>query len=957
MDTEVVSRRFVEKVARTKKISISELFAELGMTPPAELTTRNIDLVVGTDGWSAHAELENEPQWTIPIGSHALSATFRNLTLDVERKNGQSSATFEGVMDLGRGVTLTMSFEMPGDAAFEGAFGAVKLSQIVAFFPTAIDFPPQFDLEFGKNSARVAREDGIYTLKASTELKNVGEFELKAAREEGQWGLRVEGSVSGDPFKLPGLELLAPLASAARIREPKLVVTTRKEPHLSIQSRVAPEGLLGPFVLLLNYIGVQIDENRPVAVEIYSRADKCRLTIPFVSSKVPLKGVVGVKLEKGQPTVMLDGKLSTSFGEFIVGAMGTVSGVMISGSHADPNAKVSIGIGTLRNLGITLGINSGGIPSFGFFGTFDSSDFEMSVAFFANSVDPSKSMVAASLDSMTLNDVVTTITRVRSFNGDFLLRPLLERIAIRGIRSFDAGSDLANALDAENPEAVAAILRTLGFSIADASEVRVFVNARGSRWHFAHLTASARHYSVKRKGDGVQVDEQGQLYFAPEDTTIGGVKFKQGMRISANLEFLAIKASVEAEIVMNKGIRADVKMDPVVIGGADFIELTSAESRDRGPIMSVATYEDPKVPGDDRYEHIHLSGRLRILGTDFAKATVYGDIRGLYAGFQADLTPFVSVGLAAIVSHRTSALIDGRATVKLPSVKTPIGEIPSPITVSLKINGSAANTLGMTTVQGTFSVFGQGFSLPAMPLAGPLTQLDAFLLGPVTNLIAKELGFNRWMDAVEKGLILPGPTKELAGILFKHFGRTLGQTVSKLYSLGKSGADVVAALRNLTSDPKAALHSLLLFGYTIGDVAVSMKDIFQATPELAVEVTTAIYGGVKKISLEVGRELAKVLQKVWSLDANGLANAFKQAGWAATEVGRFFRNVGYDAGEVAKVLYRNFAWSAEQTADFLKNGMKETKEGVEKALQAAGYAANEVGNAMKKFWDTATSWL
>jgi hypothetical protein len=954
LDTPSVA--FVAKVAKTKKIAIAELFRELGLKAPAQLMTDHIDVVVeATGGWTAHAALANAPGWTLPIGPPqsiggipTITAQFRDLTLDVARKNGVSTATFEGTMDLGRGVTLHMQYVMPGEIAFDGSFGAVSIAQIAKLFRPSIDFPAGFDLTFGENNARIEKSGDIFTLSASTEIADVGEFQLTASREDGEWSCRLEGTLEADPSRLPGLKPLAPLIAASGLREPKLKITTHKEPWLRCEGRIRSGAFSQHWNTLLDLAGITMDGSQPMTLEVHSNFDRCKVTIPFEGRKYSLKGLLGLRFERDYPAVFLDGTWTTSFGTFLVSGAGVMNGIMITGSA--PDAQVSIaGFGTLRNLGMTVGFNYEGIPSFGFAGTFDTRAFEMSVAFFANSTDPSKSVIAAAMDKVTLNDLVTTFGGLRQLPAP--IADLMKQIAISPTSAFDADAKLAAALDARDVVACESILSNHGLG-GDPLDLRIFVNAPGSRWHFTQsMNRKVRHSSASRTSSGVRVELQGQFYVAPQTTAFAGQEFKQGMWVAAFVELFMLRAWIDAEVVPDKGVRVQTRLDPITIGGSQFIELRGGGGWN-GPELSIATYDNPTATDAARRgAHAIVSGSLFVLRAHFASATLNANSSGAILHLAADLTAIIHADLSVTVRSTSSASIRGNATVAFPSLDLEIGRIPSPVTVSAAIEGSLSKG---TTITASFALFGMNLSIPSIPLTMPLGELDSFLREHMTKAIVDAFGLASFTLLTRAGLIVFESATPLAAALVKHFGQTIPEAATTLHELGHAGADVVKALRDLTSDPQAALRALISAGYHVGEVALSMSRLFSASPQLIVDVATAAYGGVKNISGAAVTEMAVVLRDLFSFDADRVAGVFRKAGYSAADVGRSLNSAGYAIANIAVVLAKDFQWTAEQTADFLKNGLNVAQSGVDSALKAAGYAAHEVSGAIEKLWSRVT---
>jgi hypothetical protein len=923
------------------KTSIAALLGSLQIAAPdflAPIANAPLDVTAKLErnGWKAGGKATKG--FDLALGGRpSLTARFQDLRLDASRIDGVSKATFEGRVDLG-GVALNLSFALPGKVSFNGSFDNVRLTQAMRLFGP-IELPPGFDLELGKNSVTLTKDGDKASLVARTTVNRAGTFELRASRGKEKWDCTFEGA-AGDPAALPGLALVATLVTSFGVRNVKLVATNAQQPWLSFQGNVSRDSVLRHLVLLLEYLGVRIDESKPVTVGVASPVEQSKVTIPFTSST--FKGNAGLKLANGRPDVFLDGTCSTSFGTFDVSASATATGVLISGSSS--NARVSVAdLFSLRDMGVTVGVNFGGIPSFGFFGTFDFRKWEMSVAFFANSVDPAASMVAASLDALTLNDLVDLVGGAPVF---FLVDDVLKRIAIRPIRTFYADPSLGNALDAGDVAKARAILAKHDIQLDDDLQLRIFTNKRGSKWHFAPLVQEVRHFSATRENQRIRVEEAGQLYFAPSNTKVGGIEFRQGMRVRADVEFLGVRGRIRAELEKKKGFRASVEMQPIRIISADFFELTAAGKPNEGPTISIATYGDV---------HARASGSIRILRAAFLEAEMFGSDRGIQFMVAGEVTPFISARLSILASSGSAAeIVHSQVKIKFPTLDLPIGKIGTPVEVAVGIRGTANDT----RIQGTFVLAAPGgfpswtIRLPevVLPMSVGIPGMYEFVYDLIKKHIADKLGSATWLQIAKAGVFILPESAEIAGILVKHFAASIAETASMLRNLGKSASEAVNALTKLPSDPHAAFQGMLEAGYSLRDAASAMKSQFERTPEVVVAIATKVYGGVTRISAEAANQIATVMKDVFKLDADTMVPVFMKAGYIATDVGRILRDAGYHVNDVASTLRKYFSWSANQTADFLKNGLNYGKDAVDAALKQAGYGVNEVGKAIETFF-------
>jgi len=137
-----------------------------------------------------------------------------------------------------------------------------------------------------------------------------------------------------------------------------------------------------------------------------------------------------------------------------------------------------------------------------------------------------------------------------------------------------------------------------------------------------------KHYSLKKTSrTQITVELEAQLYLAPQDTYIGQLRFSQGFRVEGVLELLGAKASIQVEVITNQGITADVEISPIVIYSPAFLSITG-ESLDKGPLLSLATFNQPTNPRVEfRQPHLFIFGKMQLLGLQaeiFVRLTVQG---------------------------------------------------------------------------------------------------------------------------------------------------------------------------------------------------------------------------------------------------------------------------------------------------------------------------------------------
>ncbi|MBB2893766.1 hypothetical protein [Flexivirga oryzae] len=98
--------------------------------------------------------------------------------------------------------------------------------------------------------------------------------------------------------------------------------------------------------------------------------------------------------------------------------------------------------------------------------------------------------------------------------------------------------------------------------------------------------------------------EDVDLYVVPEDTSIGALNYRQGLRVGGKLHVSGFTAQADVEIDQQTGVKASGSLSPVVVG--DVFSLTGTDPKD-GPDLDieVTTAAVPKIAFD---------GQVNLLG-------------------------------------------------------------------------------------------------------------------------------------------------------------------------------------------------------------------------------------------------------------------------------------------------------------------------------------------------------
>ncbi|WP_347354840.1 hypothetical protein [Intrasporangium sp.] len=125
--------------------------------------------------------------------------------------------------------------------------------------------------------------------------------------------------------------------------------------------------------------------------------------------------------------------------------------------------------------------------------------------------------------------------------------------------------------------------------------------------------------------------EDVDLYVVPQDTTIGALSYKQGLRVAGKLHVAGLTARADVEIDQQDGITASGSLSPVVIG--DVFSLTGTD-RAKGPDLNLAvtTSAVPKVDLDGLVDLLGLSAGASVALSDSGFAfACEGNVFGLFS--------------------------------------------------------------------------------------------------------------------------------------------------------------------------------------------------------------------------------------------------------------------------------------------------------------------------------------
>lgn len=110
-------------------LPLSDLFKEVGLTPPSDLSVQTMDVSVSPkQGYSFEALMAQSPAWSLDIGPVPMKVSGVQLAVS-QPKGGSASGAFGGTLEFSDDLSLSMRYSLPGNFAVRSEFPSVKLSQ------------------------------------------------------------------------------------------------------------------------------------------------------------------------------------------------------------------------------------------------------------------------------------------------------------------------------------------------------------------------------------------------------------------------------------------------------------------------------------------------------------------------------------------------------------------------------------------------------------------------------------------------------------------------------------------------------------------------------------------------------------------------------------------------------------------------------------------------------------
>ncbi len=775
-----------------KTLPLSKLLKSYApdLPPPADLTVDSMNVTVAPGSfYSFSTSLAGRPnEWVLDVGPKKLKVQDVVLSLSCPQ-GGKVRGDFEGTIALGKS-RISARYSHPGEFAIRGNFPEIHLDELInELCDLKTPLPAGFDVTLKNSSVLIRKQGNGYVFQLATALDGVGLFAFEASKAGAQWGYAAGMDLGAVRISsIPGLSALESIEDIVRLQKLMLVISSvdnasfqfpdlaqLNAPQLGTQKLALPAQTSGVSKGLTAFAEWQLDPNdrqQGLLMKLLGLGGTQRVALaigpnPAKESKLffgqrskiqgqPFDYQLGVMLTNGKPSFFLTGSLTTKIqGQpqtFDVTTMFVPGGAFMSATMKGATA-VNCGPFKLSNLAMQIGVNWGGIPSLGIAATIDVKNFQSSVAVFFDSTDPSRSLVAGSISSLTAKDVMDTLV------GGGLQTPIdevLKGIAIKGTHQFTVPGNLASELDDLVFDKVSAAFAAAKVTIPSSSQqLSLVVNKKGASWHLTDLS-TMRHYELELKGDKIQVQIAPQFYFAPQPTFIGTIKYPQSYYLNAAISFAGFDASATIDISQNKGFSVDAQMDKIVLVDERFFSITAAQGGG-GPKISISTFNQPDQPvAEFRPPHFYINGGLTMFGL---KRSLYASVtsKGVEFELKGQLVPGVHFDVDARFGK--SGLDAGG------SVKVGIGTIDLGALGKAKINTDIEASIDIDidsknidmVLESSFQFAGQGFKIAKFKLdASP----DAFTKLP--EVLAKKVeaalldvfkDATQWANAVNTGLM------------------------------------------------------------------------------------------------------------------------------------------------------------------------------------------------------------
>ncbi len=660
------------------------------LAAPANLTVNRLQIsIVAGKSFRMTGALAQAPEaWKLRLGPGQLA--IQNVLFDLTIPSaGDPTGNFRGEIAFSKDVTLAMEYSLPGSFVIRALCDKISLRGLVSTLSNQkLWLPDGFDITLLDSSIVIrgsSGPQGSLVFQLATQVSGMGLFAFEAREiSAGSWGFAAGLDLGASkPSALPGLSGVAAFERMLGLQKLMLVVSTYDNAQFQFPDAAQFQNpRLGSGKVTLPGKGGLVAGLNLFAEWNLDGSDKVQ---NMLSKLLGTSSTLGVTLQLSEQESRLffryDSKLmgqrmSGTCGVVAMGALGSapqlswfLAGTMTLKIQGQPqtfditmaivpggaflagtmkgSTSVDCGPFKLSNMALEIGVNWAGIPSLGIAATIDVKSFESSLAVFFDSAEPSRSLVAGSISSLSAKDVMDTLV------GGNLKTPIddvLNGIAIKGTRDFtlpgSGANDVTSALDNLDFAKVSAAFAGAKFTIpSSADQLLLVVNKKGSVWHLTDLT-TMRHYELKKSGDTIRGAIAPQFYFAPQKTFIGTIAYPQGYYLNAAVSFAGFDASATIDISQSKGFSVDAQMDKIVILDEKLFSISALQGGG-GPKISVSTFAQPDNPvAQFRQPHFYINGALTMLGV---KQGLYATVSSAGIDFElkGSLVPGVKFDLDA----------------------------------------------------------------------------------------------------------------------------------------------------------------------------------------------------------------------------------------------------------------------------------------------------------------------
>jgi hypothetical protein len=772
----------------------------------------------------------------------------------------QAQASFMGDAQ----ATIRATIKNNGDITLFADIDSVQLAHLLGA-SHSLSMLPGFDVTMPETTVLITRTGGAISVNAACKINAIGTL-CFVASEAPAWQVAAGAWLDvANIAAIPGLhgsklamfdqfvgltDIVMVIASQANAHFDFPDLDSFSTPRLGSGKLVLPKQSAGGLVQGLNiyaglsttsgggfrsiarFLKLQLDGSigMTLAVSLPDPATNSKFFLSVHEQIRPgstLTGELGFVLAGADVGVFMTGELAAPIqgqpATFDVTVLVVENGVLFSGSMKN-TAPLSFTIDHVRfhlaNVGLVIGIDDAGIPSFGFCATIDINRFNAAIAVFIDSVDPAKSMFAGAVSDLTLLDVIEVMANQTNLPAP--LSEVFDAFGLKSLSAFALPATIAHALDHRDLKGIAAAFAQHHVTIPSTSDqVLLDVNTAGQLWYLTDLK-TMNHYILKKTNNAVQVSLEAQLYVVPQQTAIGTIQFPPGYKVMGQLDLLLVDAAIDIEIQGLSGISADVYIEPIVIINKDFLSITGAHGVG-GPYVSLATYTRPQVQDPHfRAPHFAMSGDLRLLGCDIASTYMNFSKSGIVFDLEATITPLFKIDLNANIQSSRNLSFGGSVQIGINN-NIDLGRLGH-----LFIRADAHGSLNVGVRNGTaFARFQAGLDFESWHLQTPVLELNIngaalahlpqTLLAELEHLLIDGLlkDVRRFLTWVKNGILLGlEDVEKLANVLKTEFKLAAEEAGKLLHEFGHDIHSIAAALKNVFG--KAATEIADFFKNVLG---------------------------------------------------------------------------------------------------------------------------------------------